>query len=344
MKKKRALIIGISSQDGSYLAEFLLKKKYKIIGISRQLNESRFWRLERLKIRNKVYIEKINLNSILEIKKILKKYEFNEIYNFSSLSSVSKSFKNPLKTYTQNGLNVGKILEGIKKISPKSKFYQASSSEMFSEYNSQITNKRTYFNPQSPYAISKLFAHYITKNYRNFFNLYAVSGILHNHDSPLRGKEFITRKIILGLIKIINKDLKFVEVGNLYAKRDWGYAKDYVKIMWKMLQNKIPQDYVISTGKVYSIKHFINLTTKYLNLKTKWVGTGLNERLINKKNNQIIIKINPKYLRSFDYNVIKKNSKKANKNLKWKIKTDLKKLIKIMVDEEIKHYSQSKKL
>ncbi len=208
---------------------------------------------------------------------------------------------------------------------------------MFGDVLSKIQNEKTALNPQSPYAISKVFAHYSTQNYRSSYNMFAVSGILFNHESPLRGEEFVTRKIIIGLIKVLRKEIEFFELGNLYAKRDWGYAKEYVEAMWKMLQQKKPDDYVISTGKTYSIKDFINKATNYLKMDVRWQGHGLKEKLINKKNNKTIIKINPKFFRPAEVNILIGNSKKARMKLKWKPKTDLNKLIKIMVDEEIKY-------
>ena len=209
---------------------------------------------------------------------------------------------------------------------------------MFGKIIENKQNEKTPLNPQSPYAISKVFGHYITDNYRKSYNIFAVSGILFNHESPLRGEEFVTRKIVLGLVKILNGDLKNIELGNIYAKRDWGYAKEYVEAMWKMLQQKKPKDYVVSTGKTYSIKYFINLATKYLGLKTKWVGKGLNEKLINLANKQVIIKINPKFFRPAEVNILRGNSSLARKNLKWSPKINLKNLVKIMIDDEIKYY------
>ena len=286
-------------------------------------------------------MEELELSELYDIKRLVQKYKFNEIYNLGAQSFVKSSFNSPLYTSNVTGTSVLKILETIREINPKTKFYQASSSEMYGKVVEKIQNENTNFNPQSPYAIAKVFGHYTTKLYRESYNIFAVSGILFNHESPLRGEEFVTRKITLGLVKIIKGDLKCLELGNIYAKRDWGYAKEYVEAMYKMLQQKKPKDYVISTGKTYSIKQFINYTTKYLGMKTKWVGKGLKEKLINVKNNQTIIKINPKYFRPSEVNFLKGNSKKAKKNLGWYPKTNLKKLIKIMVDEEIKYFRSS---
>ena len=340
MAKKVALITGISGQDGAYLAEFLLNKNYKIIGTDRRSARGNNWRLNRLGILNKIHYEEMELGELYEIERIFKKYDIDEVYNLAAQSFVATSFKSPLNTSNVTGLGVLRILETIKSINRKIKFYQASSSEMFGKIFDKKQSEKTQLNPQSPYAISKVFGHYMTDNYRKSYGMYAVSGILFNHESPLRGEEFVTRKIILGLVKIINNDLKCLELGNIYAKRDWGYAKEYVSAMWKMLQKKKPKDYVISTGKTYSIKYFINLATKYLNLETKWVGRGLNEKLVNLNNNKTIIKINPKLFRPAEVNILKGNSNLAKKELNWHPKTNLKMLVKIMVDQEIKFYKK----
>ena len=341
MAKKIALITGISGQDGAYLAEFLLKKNYKIIGTDRRSARGNNWRLNRLGINNNIIHEEMELGEIYEIEKIFRKYKINEVYNLAAQSFVTTSFSSPLNTSNITGLGVLRILETIKAVNKNIKFYQASSSEMFGRIVEKKQNEKTPLNPQSPYAISKVFGHYITDNYRTSYGLFAVSGILFNHESPLRGEEFVTRKIILGLIKILKKDLKCLELGNIYAKRDWGYAKEYVRAMWKMLQQNKPKDYVISTGKTFTIKHFINLATKYLGLKTEWIGNGLNEKLINKKNNKVIIKINPNLFRPAEVNILKGDSSMAKKELKWYPKIDLKKLVKIMVDDEVKYYKKN---
>ena len=235
---KIALITGISGQDGAYLAKFLLKKKYKIIGTVKKSSKSSYWRLERLGIKKKLTIEKMDLGNLKDIDKIFKKYDFNEVYNLAAQSFVNKSFNIPIATSNITGLGTLRILEIIKKNNRKIKFYQASSSEMFGRVLNSEQSETTPFNPQSPYAISKVFSHLITKNYRNSYKIFATSGILFNHESPLRGKEYVTRKIIIGLVKIYKKKLKSFQLGNIYAKRDLGYAKEYVVAMWKMMQKK----------------------------------------------------------------------------------------------------------
>ena len=231
MSKKTALITGISGQDGAYLAQFLLSKKYKIIGTDRRSARGNNWRLNRLGILNKIIYEEMELGELYEIQKVFKKYKFDEVYNLAAQSFVATSFNSPINTSNITGLGVLRILETIKSINKKIKFYQASSSEMFGKITEERQNENTSLNPQSPYAISKVFGHYITDNYRKSYNMFAVSGILFNHESPLRGEEFVTRKIILGLVKILKGDLKYLELGNIYAKRDWGYAKEYVQAM-----------------------------------------------------------------------------------------------------------------
>ena len=336
--KKTALITGISGQDGAYLAQFLLKKNYKVIGTDRRSARSLNWRHKRLGIENKIIYEEMELAEIYEIQRVFRKYKINEVYNLAAQSFVGTSFSSPLNTANITGLGTLRILETIRSVNKKIKFYQASSSEMFGDVLEKKQKETTPLNPQSPYAISKVFAHYLTKNYRSSYNIFAVSGILFNHESPLRGEEFVTRKIIIGLIKILKKEIDFFELGNLYAKRDWGYAKEYVEAMWKMLQMKKPDDYVISTGKTYSIKDFINKATKYLKMNVAWKGNGLKEKLVNLDNKKTIIKINPKYFRPAEVNILIGDSKKAQKKLRWKPNTNLDKLIKVMVDEELKYY------
>ena len=335
---KTALITGITGQDGAYLAELLLKKKYKIIGTQRRSARKNNWRLKRLGIEKKINIEELELSEENEINRLFQKYSFHEVYNLAAQSFVSTSFNSPVNTSDITGLGVLRILEAIRTFSPKTKFFQASSSEMFGESFEKKQNERSRFNPQSPYAISKLFGHYITKNYRKAFNIFAVSGISFNHESPLRGEEFVTRKITKGLVSIIRGDLNLLELGNINAKRDWGYAKEYAEAMWKVMQLKKPEDFVISTGKSYSIKEFVNECVRYLKIDAKWVGQKLNLKLVHKKSSKTIIKINKKFFRPSEVNYLRGDSKKINKFIKWKSKTTLSDLVKIMIDEEIKFY------
>ena len=338
MKKKLALITGVSGQDGAYLAQLLLKKNYRVVGADRRSGRSDMWRLKRLGIDKKIIHEEIELSELYDINRLLKKYKFDEIYNLAAQSFVKSSFNSPISTSNITAIGVIRILETIREINPKIKFYQASSSEMFGEVLEKRQNEKTPFNPRSPYAVAKLYGHYITKNYRESYNLFAVSGILFNHESPLRGEEFVTRKITKGLVSIINGSLKYLELGNIYSKRDWGYAKEYVEAIWKMLQNKKPKDYVISTGETHTIKEFVNEAIKILKIDAKWIGKGLNEKLVDRKSKKIIIKINPKYFRPAEVNLLVGDSNKAKKDLGWKANTKFKKLVDIMVNEELDNY------
>ena len=336
--KKIALITGVSGQDGAYLSKLLLEKNYKVVGTDRRSARASNWRLKRLGIENKIIFEEMEISEIYEVDRIFNKYNFDEVYNLAAQSFVGTSFNSPLNTANITGLGVLRILETIKAKNKRIKFYQASSSEMFGDVLENFQSEKTPLNPQSPYAIAKVFGHYMTQNYRESYGMYAVSGILFNHESPLRGEEFVTRKIIIGLIRIIKGDLDYLELGNINAKRDWGFAKEYVEAMWLMLQQKKPEDYVVSTGKTYSIKDFINKTVKILNLKTKWTGKGLNEKLLNTSNGKIIVKINPKFFRPAEVNILKGDASKAKKKLKWVPKTNLENLIKIMINDELKFY------
>ena len=341
MKKKIALITGISGQDGSYLASFLLKKKYKVIGTDRRSARQNLWRLKYLNIHDKVVFEELELGEIYNIERVFKKYKFDEIYNLAAQSFVKSSFESPLHTSNITGLGVLRLLECFRVHAPKAKFYQASSSEMFGNASNNVQNENTIFKPQSPYAVSKIFGHNIIRNYREAYNLFCVSGILFNHESPLRGDEFVTKKIVSEITQIYKGKKKILELGNINSRRDWGYAKDYVELMWKMLQQKKPEDFVIATEKTYSVKNFINLVTSKLGFKTKWIGKGLKEKLINKENNRVIIKINPKFFRPSEVNYLKGDCRKAKRLLNWKNKTSLKKLIDIMVEYELSISNQN---
>ena len=340
--KKTALITGMSGQDGAYLAKFLLNKNYKVIGTDRRSARSNFWRLKRLGIDNKINYEEMEITENCEIDRLFKKYKnVSEVYNLAAQSFVATSFNSPINTSNITALGPLRILEAIRNYNPKIKFYQASSSEMYGDILEKFQNEKTPFNPRSPYAVSKVFAHYVTKNYRESYNIFAISGILFNHESPLRGEEFVTRKITLGLTKIINNDLDCLELGNINAKRDWGYAKDYVALMWKMLQQKNPEDYVVATGENNSIKDFVNECLKNLDIKAKWIGKGIKTKLINLKNNKVIIKISPKFFRPAEVDILHGDSSNAKKKLNWAPKVNFKKLVKLMIDDEIKYYRNS---
>ena len=335
MPKKIALITGISGQDGAYLAKFLLKKNYIVIGTDRRSARSNNWRLIELKIDEKVITVDLDVTEINNLIRIFQKYQIDEVYNLAAQSFVKSSFENPIQTSIVNAITPLSFLEIIRSQKRKIKFYQASTSEMFGKHMVKKQNENTNFYPQSPYATSKTFAHYSIRNYREAYKIFAVSGILFNHESPLRGEEFITRKITIGLAKIMLGKQNKIKLGNIYAKRDWGFAGDYVEAMWKMLQTKKPKDYVIATGQNHSVKEFINEATKILKLKTIWVGKGLNEKLINTDNKKIIIEIDKKYFRPTEVDSLKGDYSKAKKELNWKPKTKFKNLVRMMVEADL---------
>ncbi len=335
MPKKIALITGISGQDGAYLAKFLLKKNYIVIGTDRRSARSNNWRLIELKIDDKVITVDLDVTEINNLIRIFQKYQIDEVYNLAAQSFVKSSFENPIQTSIVNAITPLSFLEIIRSQKRKIKFYQASTSEMFGKHMVKKQNENTNFYPQSPYATSKTFAHYSIRNYREAYKIFAVSGILFNHESPLRGEEFITRKITIGLAKIMSRKQNKIKLGNIYAKRDWGFAGDYVEAMWKMLQNKKPKDYVIATGQNHSVKEFINEATKILKLRTAWIGKGLNEKLINTDNKKIIIEIDKKYFRPTEVDSLKGDYSKAKKDLKWKPKTKFKNLVRMMIEADL---------
>ena len=335
MNKKTALITGISGQDGSYLAEFLLNKNYRVIGIERRSARNTNWRLEKLSILDKIIIEDSDIKEINNLIRIFQKYKIHEVYNLAAQSFVKSSFDNPIETSQVNAFGTLNLLEIIRNQNKNIKFYQASTSEMFGKHGKKKQSEFTNFHPRSPYATSKTFSHYTVQNYREAYKMFAVNGILFNHESPLRGEEFITRKISLGLAKIVTGKQKILKVGNIYAKRDWGYAKDYIEAMWKMLQVKKPEDFVIATGETHSVKEFINKCIKILKINAKWVGTGLNEKLIDLNTKKPIIVIDKRYFRPAEVNDLKGDYTKAKKILKWSPKTNLDNLAKIMLMSDL---------
>jgi GDPmannose 4,6-dehydratase len=350
MKKKVALITGITGQDGSYLAEFLLKKNYIVHGIKRKSSSINTARIDHIYIDPHYstnfflhYGDLVDSNSLIDlIYKILP----DEIYNLAAQSHVLTSFQIPDYTTQVNALGTLRILEAIRLSKKNIKFYQASTSELFGNSLEKKQSEKTAFNPASPYATSKLFAYWITKNYRDSYGLYAVNGILFNHESPRRGETFVTRKITIGLCEIALGLKKKLYLGNIYSYRDWGHAKDYAEMQWKIMQQKKPEDYVIATGKEYSVKYFIEKCCKFLNIEIYWKGKGLNEAGYVKsydqvsapglKINQKIIQIDKSYFRPVDVNFLKGDATKARKNLKWKPKTSFGQLVSEMMSEDLK--------
>ena len=330
--KKTALITGVSGQDGAYLSKLLLKKGYRVIGGERRSASGSLWRLKDLNIENDVEITDFELSEFTNIYRTIEKYRPDEIYNLAAQSFVGASFEMPTMTSDITGLGVSRILEAIRQINPDIKFYQASSSEMFGKVSETPQNENTPFYPRSPYGIAKLFGHWMTINYKEAYNIFACSGILFNHESPLRGEQFVTKKITMGLSKIKLGLIEYLELGNLDSKRDWGYAGDYVEAMYLMLQNDKPDNYVISTGETFSVKDFINTSCNELRIDIDWQGSGIDETAVDKKTGKSIIRINPKYYRPTEVDLLLGNSTKAKKMLKWKPKTNFYELVSKMIE------------
>ena len=338
--KKKALIYGVTGQDGSYLSELLLKKKYEVHGVKRRSSSLNTSRIDHLyqdphqKDKNFI-LHYGDISDSISVNNLISTIKPDEIYNLAAQSHVGVSFQIPEYTANVDGLGALRILEAIKSLDSvkKIKFYQAGTSEMFGKTDSGFQNEKTKFYPRSPYAASKVYAHWITINYRESYNLFACNGILFNHESPVRGETFVTKKIISGLCKIKKKKLNTLYLGNLYSKRDWGHAQDYVEAMWKMLQQKKPEDFVIATGKQYTVKQFINLVCKQLEINIKWKGKGLKEIAYDNKG-QVIIKIDKSYFRPTEVDSLLGDASKARRTLNWKPKINIRDLIKEMIAHE----------
>ncbi len=345
--KKKALITGITGQDGSYLAEFLLRKNYVVHGVKRKSSSFNTDRIDHIfensKFKSKFFLHYGDLTDSDSIFKIINKVRPHEIYNLGAQSHVGVSFETPLYTAEVSGLGALRILEIIRFLNLKTKFYQATTSELFGEKGGRTKfDEKSELNPKSPYGVSKLFAHHITKVYRESYGIFASSGMLFNHESPRRGETFVTRKITMFLAKYFLTGKGILKLGNIYAKRDWGHAKDYVAMQWKILQQKKPDDYVISTDNAYSVKEFINYACKLLKIKLVWKGKGINEKAYEVKNNKkkLFIKIDKRYFRPLDINYLRGDSSKAKRLLKYKPKYDFKALVYEMLMSDINSQKQ----
>ena len=339
--KKTALIFGITGQDGSYLAELLISKGYIVHGVKRRSSSFNTSRIDHIyqdpHEKNKNFLLHYgDITDAISVSTLVKKIKPNEIYNLAAQSHVSVSFEVPEYTANADAIGALRILEAIKfhGFEKITKFYQAGTSEMFGKVQEIPQNENTPFYPRSPYGVAKVYAHWITVNYREAYKIFACNGILFNHESPRRGETFVTRKIVIALCKIKLGLQKKLFLGNLDTKRDWGHAKDYVEAMWKILQTKTPSDYVIATGKQYSVKEFVNLTLNELKIKYYWKGKGIKSKCFDKKG-RCIIECDKEYFRPLEVDTLLGNSKKAFKELKWKPKIHIKQLIKEMVESEI---------
>jgi len=337
---KKALITGIRGQDGAYLARFLIDKGYKVYGADRRSGDSSLWRMKELGIEDGVEHIYMDLLEYINIIDVIKNIKPDEVYNLAAQSFVQASFDQPLLTADIDAVGVLRILEAIRYFSPKTKFYQASTSEMFGKVQSIPQNEKTSFYPRSPYAVSKLFAHWMVVNYRESYNIFGCCGILFNHESPLRGLEFITRKTTDNIARIKYGLKEKLVVGNLDSKRDWGYAKEYVEGMWLMLQQKNPDDYVLATGETHTIRELIEYAFNYIGIKIAWKGKGLDEKGIDKKSGKVIVEVSKKYYRPAEVDLLLGDPSKAKKNLGWKPETKFKKLIEIMMEADLKRVGE----
>ncbi len=345
---KKALITGITGQDGYYLTKLLLKKGYEVHGIKRRTSLINTQRIDEF-FNNKNLLNKKftlyhgDMTDSSSLIGILNKVKPNEIYNLAAQSHVQVSFEIPEYTANSDAIGVLRLLESVKSanLTDKTKIYQASTSELYGKVREIPQNEKTPFYPRSPYAIAKQYAYWIIVNYREAYNLFACNGILFNHESPMRGETFVTRKITIGLSRIklgLQKDLV---LGNLNAKRDWGHAEDYAEAMWKIMQLKKPDDFVIATGKQYSVKDFVNISAKNLGINIKWIGKGINEKGIDKKTGKTIVKVGKRYFRPTEVDTLLGDARKAQKILKWKPKITFNQMVKEMVESD---YKEQKKL
>jgi len=339
--KKIALITGVTGQDGSYLTDFLLKKSYKVFGVKRRSSSFNTERIDHIinakpKVKNFDYVYG-DLTDSSNLLRIIQQTKPNEIYNLGAQSHVKTSFEIPEFTANSDAIGTLRILEAIRilKLHKKVKFYQASTSEIFG--NTKIPqNEKTPFRPRSPYAIAKLYSYWTTVNYREAYNIFAVNGILFNHEGPRRGETFVSKKITRAVCEIYKKKRNILYLGNLDAKRDWGSAKDYIVSMWLMLQKKKPSDYVIATGKSHSVREFVEEAFKFIKIKIRWRGVGINEVGYNESGNKILVKIDPSYFRPTDIVELRGDTRKAKKELKWTPKTSFKELVKEMMESDLK--------
>lgn len=337
MADKIAIITGITGQDGAYLSELLLGKGYKVYGAYRRTSSVNFWRIESLGISRHPNLQLVeyDLTDMGSSIRLLERAEASEVYNLAAQSFVGVSFDKPVTTGEITGIGALNLLEAIRIVNPKIRFYQASTSEMFGKVQSIPQDENTPFYPRSPYGVAKLFAHWMTVNYRESYGIFGASGILFNHESPLRGIEFVTRKITDGIARIKLGKLDTLELGNLGAKRDWGYAKEYVDGMWRMLQADIPDSFVLATGRMETVRDFVTLACKSAMIDVVWNGDGANETGIDAATGKTIVCVNPKFYRPAEVDLLIGNPDKAKNILGWEPKTSLEDLCRMMLETDL---------
>jgi GDPmannose 4,6-dehydratase len=337
---KSAFITGISGQDGYFLSQLLLQKKYTVHGLIRRNSQLSVGNLALIKqdIQKKIKIHWGDITDNYLIDRVIKEVKPDELYHLAAQSFVALSFENPVLTYDVNIGGTLNIVNAIKEYSPKTKLYFAASSELFGKVQETPQTEKTPFYPRSPYGISKLAGFWTIKNYRESYNLFMVNGILFNHESEVRGPEFVTRKICIGIANIIKEKQDYIEIGNMDAQRDWGYSKDYVYGMWLMLQQKRPDDFVLATGETHSVRDFVEIAFKTVGVVIKWKGKGIQEKGYDKKTGKLLVKVNSEYFRPSEVDVLQGNASKAKRILKWKPKVRFSELVQIMMKNELKKH------
>jgi GDPmannose 4,6-dehydratase len=331
---KKALITGVSGQDGAYLSKLLLDKGYDVTGAIRRNSQPETARLRKLGVANDIRYVDFDLSEINNINRLIRDTEFDEIYNLAAQSFVGSSWEQPIYAADVNGLGVVRLLDAIRTYSPQTRFYQASTSEMFGLVRAVPQSEDTPFYPRSPYGVAKVYGHFITVNYRESFGLHSSSGILFNHESPLRGTEFVTRKITLGLARFARGEHIPVELGNLNARRDWGFAGDYVEGMWRMLQQDVADDYVLATGVTTPIRDFVNFAAETLELKLEWSGSEDSEQAVDRKTGKVAVRVNPKFYRPAEVELLLGDAAKAKTKLAWQPKVAIRELAAMMAKSD----------
>ena len=338
---KQALITGITGQDGSYLAELLLEKGYQVYGILRRKSVADYGNVEHLK--KEISFIYADMTDPISLIAAMKRSQADEVYNLAAQSFVGTSWEQPIATAEIDGIGVTNLLEAIRVVKPQARFYQASTSEMFGLVQEIPQTEQTPFYPRSPYGVAKLYGHWITKNYRESYGMYACSGILFNHESERRGKEFVTRKITDGVARIRHGIQERIELGNLDSKRDWGHSKDYVRAMWLMLQQESPKDYVIATNETRTVREFVEAAFISAGITVKWQGSGVDEIGIDIATKKTVVTVNPQYFRPAEVELLLGNPSKAKKELGWERKISFSELVKRMVEQDLYLVEQEKK-
>lgn len=353
---KKALITGITGQDGSFLAEFLLEKGYEVHGIIRRSSSFNTERIEHLyidellrdmKIKRKVLLHYGDMTDSTNLIRLIREIQPDEIYNLAAMSHVKVSFEVPEYTADTDGVGTLRLMEAVRFLGyeDRTRIYQASTSELFGKVQEIPQNENTPFYPRSPYGVAKLYGYWITKNYREAYNMFAVNGILFNHESERRGETFVTRKITLAAARIKKGTQEKLYLGNIDSKRDWGYAKDYVECMWLMLQHHTPEDFVIATGETHTVREFTTLAFKEAGIELEWVGTGVDEKGIDTATGRVIVEIDPKYFRPTEVDILLGDPTKAKEVLGWNpTQTKFEELVKIMVKSDLEHVEREERI